>query len=257
MVQQEIRSMFGPLYSQYAKQFGVNKTPTHTHDGVNTVRINESDLIRNIKYHSTLGSIEDETFTLKGLPNANRIDFNGYAINGLTTVTFTGTLSSGATSGTLSSAWTQSTGTYVAVFANTNVRNVTLTNGSTSASWTPGLSGSSSGSMRVLGESDGRSLATGIATFGRNYNLAADSAGDILDVSTISSGIPIGQSSNSMCFDSGGTQNSAGNDSIVSVFDTSGTEVAKMNIDNYDGKNIIITTTFEPGWYLIGTFVVT
>ena len=44
MVQQEIRSMFGPLYSQYAKQFGVNKVPTHTHNGTDAVRISEADL---------------------------------------------------------------------------------------------------------------------------------------------------------------------------------------------------------------------
>lgn len=50
-------------------------------------------------------------------------------------ITFTGALSA-ATSGTLSIAWTGSTGLYVISFSDSSAREVTLTNGSTSVSWT-------------------------------------------------------------------------------------------------------------------------
>lgn len=59
----------------------------------------------------------------------------------LGTFTFTGTLSGGATSGTLSTNWLQPTGSYQVVFSDNEVRTVTLTLNATTATWTGGLSG--------------------------------------------------------------------------------------------------------------------
>jgi hypothetical protein len=61
----------------------------------------------------------------------------------LFSTSFTGMLSSGATSGTLASVWTGVSGTYTAQFTTgtptLDVRNITFTNGSASVSWTTGL----------------------------------------------------------------------------------------------------------------------
>lgn len=66
------------------------------------------------------------------------------------TGTFTGSLLAGATSATLSSAWTNFTGTYPLYFSNGDVRNVTLTNNATTATWTGGLSGSATSAYTVI-----------------------------------------------------------------------------------------------------------
>jgi hypothetical protein len=65
----------------------------------------------------------------------------GQAVNGgvyvvdTTVLTFTTSFANGATSGTLSSAFTGATGTYYLTFSNGNVRSTTLTNGSTACSF--------------------------------------------------------------------------------------------------------------------------
>lgn len=66
---------------------------------------------------------------------------NGIDINSLAyTLTFTTTLSGGATSGTLTGNWAQYTGAFNVTFSNGNVRVANLTAGSTAVSWTTGLS---------------------------------------------------------------------------------------------------------------------
>lgn len=64
-------------------------------------------------------------------------------------LTFTAGLASGATSGTLSSNWTGLTGPQNVFFSNGNVRNVTLTNGATTATWTTGLTSTATASAQV------------------------------------------------------------------------------------------------------------
>ena len=55
-------------------------------------------------------------------------------------VTFNAVLAMAATSGTLSANWPYKTGVYSVVFSNADRRDVTLTNGATSATWVAGLS---------------------------------------------------------------------------------------------------------------------
>jgi hypothetical protein len=59
-------------------------------------------------------------------------EFNGLAVSN-------SSLSSGATSLTLSSAWTEPTGAYPVLFIDGEQRNATFTLGSTTVSWSPGL----------------------------------------------------------------------------------------------------------------------
>jgi len=56
-------------------------------------------------------------------------------------VTFTAVFTGGETSGTLTGIWAFETGSYDVIFSNGDERVVTLTNGATTATWTPGLSG--------------------------------------------------------------------------------------------------------------------
>lgn len=71
------------------------------------------------------------------------------AIVGAGNITATGTLSTSATSATLTIAWGGTTGVYAITFSNGNTRTTTLNNGSTTISWSGGLSGSASATINV------------------------------------------------------------------------------------------------------------
>lgn len=62
---------------------------------------------------------------------------------------FTGTVSVGATSATLSTNWTLATGQYQVIFSDGETRNVTLTNSATSATWSDGLTSNVTSSITV------------------------------------------------------------------------------------------------------------
>jgi len=80
---------------------------------------------------------------------ATVVDGINCELNSLVTLTFTGSLSGGATSATLTSVWTHPTGSYTVAFSNGDSRVVTLTNNATTATWTGGLSGTATSSATV------------------------------------------------------------------------------------------------------------
>ena len=73
------------------------------------------------------------------------------------TLTFTASLSGGATSATLTANWGSTTGPWLVTFSNGDARAVTLTNGSAAATWSGGLSGSATSSATYTnsGQHDG------------------------------------------------------------------------------------------------------
>jgi len=72
-------------------------------------------------------------------------------------LSFTAPLSSAAVSATLSANWPRDTGLWTVTFSNGDARAVTLTNGATSATWSPGLSSGATASAIVNnpGQHDG------------------------------------------------------------------------------------------------------
>lgn len=64
-------------------------------------------------------------------------------------VTFTAVFTGGETSGTLTANWGYKTGTYSVEFSNGDRRDVTLTKGATTASWSGGLSGAATASAEA------------------------------------------------------------------------------------------------------------
>lgn len=70
---------------------------------------------------------------------------------GAESITFTGSLASGATSATLTAAWTHLTVEQFVVFSNSDQRSVLFTKGSTSVTWSTGLSSTATTSARTIG----------------------------------------------------------------------------------------------------------
>lgn len=75
-------------------------------------------------------------------------------------VTFTGTIASAATSATLTGNWAGITGQWATTFSNGDVRNVTFTNGATTATWATGLSSGATASATYVnpGQHDGNTF---------------------------------------------------------------------------------------------------
>jgi hypothetical protein len=102
--------------------------------------------------------------------------FNNEASFAITTVgsqdlTLTGALLTGATTATLSSAWTYQTVPCYVTFSNGDLREVNFTNGSTTITWTAGLSDAATvaitvGSQTYLLPPDYSKLKTGTLTIG-------------------------------------------------------------------------------------------
>lgn len=93
------------------------------------------------------------------------------------TVTFTGSLSSGATSATLSSPnpWPYATGTYTLLFSNGDSRTVTFTKNSTSVVWLIPLSSSATANAGFIGYMDIQTGAFGTQYFDTFYPIASAS----------------------------------------------------------------------------------
>ena len=77
--------------------------------------------------------------------------------------TFTSSVAQSATTATLSSSWSLPTNTYQIVFSTGEVRSVTLTNGSTSVSWSSGLDSAATSAITV-NASNGGTIVTGSGT---------------------------------------------------------------------------------------------
>jgi hypothetical protein len=66
------------------KQYTYSKIQAHEHNGTDTVRINENDLIPSDSFLApiVLGSAGNEIFTIAGIPNLSLITLYGVATNG-------------------------------------------------------------------------------------------------------------------------------------------------------------------------------
>ena len=146
LIQQEIQTFMRN------GQFNLTKIQQHEHNGVDTVRISESNIIHNNKITvdivaTPVGGIAPVSFPT--IPNLNHISFAGIlANNAITSYTLTGSLSGGATSATLSSNW-NATEVRPVIFSNGDIRYVTFTNSSTAITWTGGLSGTATSSISI------------------------------------------------------------------------------------------------------------
>jgi hypothetical protein len=95
-----------------------------------------------------VGSIFPNTSLLTGIANIQSYAQWSPALNN--SLTFTGTVSAGATSATLSAAFPGATGTYVFKFSDTENRSVSMTFNGTAVSWTGGLSNNVTATVTVL-----------------------------------------------------------------------------------------------------------
>lgn len=74
---------FDKAIKEYAtkNQYGISLIPNHIHNGTDTNRINQKDIIANVGYGTFLVIDASETFVIKNIPNLRRLTFKGFAAN--------------------------------------------------------------------------------------------------------------------------------------------------------------------------------
>lgn len=155
------------VYAEEATKYGVAKTPLHRHNGADSPTIGDGSINNFLALPATestpaygnqaasTGTPGVANVTLLGGQVINNPADAGFAnpanvwvmpipiIQGYgteTAIAFTSNRNAGATSGTLTGAWGGASGSYAVRFGLANeIRYVTLTNGATTATWSPGL----------------------------------------------------------------------------------------------------------------------
>jgi len=118
-------------------------------------------------YFQPIPSSNGNTITIRGRLNTIDLSFEDYTTGTITAVpltgTLTGALSVGATSATLNANWTLPTDTYRMIFSSGEERQVTLTNGAATVTWTDGLDSIATTAV-TIGTEEGGSIITGSGT---------------------------------------------------------------------------------------------
>jgi len=79
LIEKKATQIATEVYNKLGTRYNVAKVPVHTHNGVDTVRIEQKDLILNQRYNTFLISDVSETFQIKNIPNLSQINFLGFA----------------------------------------------------------------------------------------------------------------------------------------------------------------------------------
>lgn len=168
------------VYNEMATKYGVAKTPLHRHNGADSPTIGDGSITNFIQLPATqntpaygngaasTGTPGVANETLLGqqvIDNPAQAGFGNPAnvwvmpipiIHGFgveTSIAFTANRNAGATSGTLTAPWGGASGSYAVRFGLANeIRYVTLTNGATTASWSPALAFNEGTSAEVVGD---------------------------------------------------------------------------------------------------------
>lgn len=110
---------------------------------------------------------DDNNIKIRGRLNIRDLSIADYTTGTIVSVpyttTLTGAVSTGDTSATLSSSWSLSTGTWLMTFSSGETRQVTLTNGATTVTWTNALTDDGTTAVTIGGETGG-SIVTGSGT---------------------------------------------------------------------------------------------
>lgn len=165
-------------------QYTVTRVPIHTHNGIDSPTIPPSSEQALVALPASASGVaspivlngavvndyrQASNILLAGTSTTPTIYVNPVPLvygKGSGLLTMTGTPTSGATSATLTSAYPYPTNTQLATFANGDERPVTFTSGSTSISWTGGISAPNAGGTSLTTEGAPSSFVGGDAPVG-------------------------------------------------------------------------------------------
>jgi len=165
---EQMRQIAEQVYAEKGTRFNVADVPTHTHDDVNSVSLPFTSTVPN----TGSGVLSATTLQLEKAVRSGGSTFKPastitvpvpiiYGFNSAGTypvaITFTGAVSSGATSATLTGNWAGTSGVFALQFGTFQgggeVRYALMTNGSTAVTWPTALVSSYGTGASVVGNS--------------------------------------------------------------------------------------------------------
>lgn len=83
ILEKKIRDIAEQVYAQKTlkSKYSVAQVPFHTHNGIDSTRVNEKDIVLNIRNYVRLVADETQSFTIRNIPNVSTIDLQGFAAN--------------------------------------------------------------------------------------------------------------------------------------------------------------------------------
>lgn len=83
LLNQKIKEIAEQVYAQKTlkSKYSVTQVPFHTHNGTDSVRISEKDIVHNIRNGTRLVVDENETFSIRNIPNVSMIQLQGFGAN--------------------------------------------------------------------------------------------------------------------------------------------------------------------------------
>lgn len=83
ILEQKIRQISEQVYAEKTlkSKYGVSQVPFHTHNGTDSIRINEKDVTLSVRNYVRLIADENGTFSIKNIPNVSTINLQGFAAN--------------------------------------------------------------------------------------------------------------------------------------------------------------------------------
>ena len=252
-----IKKIAQQVYSQNSSgnQFTVTRVPIHTHNGIDSQRIDENNLINGTTALLSLLSINSETLTVNTLQKITKITLTGIVADNLFKLTTALTI--GATSATLAANWTQTTGSYLITFSDqTTQKTVVLTNGATTMTWTGGLATSQDAYFFEPSTSTTtcpqKAVFNGTAQIGKCYEY--NFSGNITNIPTIGGSYEqFLQMGSDIYTDNSNilhTRVNASDKYLVYISDYTGTIVASIQIIKWTGTSIVFNITVAPQWQI-------
>lgn len=80
ILEQKIRQIAEQVYAQKTlkSKYGVSQVPFHTHNGTDSVRISETNIIHNTRNYTRLLADESTVFSIRNVSNVDKITLKGF-----------------------------------------------------------------------------------------------------------------------------------------------------------------------------------
>lgn len=81
--EQKMKEIAEKVYAEKTlkAKYSVSQVPFHTHNGTDSTRINEKDMVHNVRNITQIVADSSETLILRNIPNISGISFTGFAAN--------------------------------------------------------------------------------------------------------------------------------------------------------------------------------
>lgn len=236
-------------------QFSVSQTPLHTHNGVDSLNINQSNITPGIRASGSITFSQTTQYTLGITFNPTSVWFYGIAIRHNTLFTVS------AANATAGATYTNNTQTFTVID--------TIAGGTTLTTYGTGSPAASGTLTKTAGTGDAtitfssftapigvRAQCVGNAQLGKSFYFQPDTTTSVKIAGPIQNSI---ESSTTFLIDSTETTQviraTVDEGHLVDV-EYPGV-VARATILSFSNRSIIVDVTVAPGWSIIGNYVVT